>query len=141
MSKEIDRLERMPPHSAEVVVLRNYIDWILALPWQERTEDRLDMLDAQQVLDEDHYGLEKVKERIVEFLAVRQLRTQQVQRQARAAAQRRRRNWRRPDQNASHKGPILCLDRAARRRQDLAGPLGRARAWPQVRAHLARRRA
>src|SRR6185437_9198833 len=76
-NKEIDRLERMPAHSAEVGVLRNYLDWILALPWQEVTEDRLDMAHAQEVLDADHYGLEKVKERIVEFLAVRQLRIQQ----------------------------------------------------------------
>jgi ATP-dependent Lon protease len=107
VSKEIDRLERMPQHSAEVVVLRNYLDWILALPWQERTEDRLDMLEAQRVLDDDHFGLEKVKERIVEFLAVRQLRAQQVERQA----ERQRKGGvelARPDQNA-HKGPILCL--------------------------------
>jgi ATP-dependent Lon protease len=107
VSKEIDRLERMPQHSAEVVVLRNYLDWILALPWQERTEDRLDMLEAQRVLDEDHFGLEKVKERIVEFLAVRQLRAQQVERQA----ERQRKGGAelaRPEQNA-HKGPILCL--------------------------------
>jgi ATP-dependent Lon protease len=107
VSKEIDRLERMPQHSAEVVVLRNYLDWILALPWQERTEDRLDMIEAQRVLDEDHFGLEKVKERIVEFLAVRQLRAQQVERQA----ERQRKGGAelaRPDQNA-HKGPILCL--------------------------------
>jgi ATP-dependent Lon protease len=107
VGKEIDRLERMPPHSAEVVVLRNYLDWILALPWQERTEDRLDMREAQQVLDEDHFGLEKVKERIVEFLAVRQLRAQQVERQA----ERQRKDGAelaRSDKT-THKGPILCL--------------------------------
>jgi ATP-dependent Lon protease len=65
VNKELDRLERMPSHSAELVVLRNYIDWVLALPWSERTEDRLDMPHAQKVLDNDHYGLEKVKERII----------------------------------------------------------------------------
>src|SRR5262249_44774671 len=54
VNKELDRLERMPAHSAELVVLRNYIDWILVLPWQDRTEDRLDMKFAQKVLDEDH---------------------------------------------------------------------------------------
>src|SRR5262249_22633299 len=85
-NKEIDRLERMPAHSAEVGVLRNYLDWILALPWQEVTEDRLDMAHAQEVLDADHYGLEKVKERIVEFLAVRQLRIQQEQRRSQTTA-------------------------------------------------------
>ncbi len=96
--KEIDRLERMPPHSAELVVLRNYIDWVLALPWNERTEDRLDIAYAQQVLDEDHYGLDKVKERIIEFLAVRQLRMLREQRENGASASA-----------GGHKGPILCL--------------------------------
>jgi ATP-dependent Lon protease len=105
VNKEIDRLERMPAHSAELVVLRNYLDWILALPWQERTEDRLDMAMAQRVLDEDHYGLEKVKERIIEFLAVRQLRILQAQREAIAAS-----DGASPKANANaHKGPILCL--------------------------------
>ncbi len=103
VGKEIDRLERMPTHSAELVVLRNYLDWILALPWQERTEDRLDMAVAQQVLDEDHYGLEKVKERIIEFLAVRQLRIMQARREADATS-----DGVKAGANA-HKGPILCL--------------------------------
>jgi ATP-dependent Lon protease len=135
VSKEIDRLERMPQHSAEVVVLRNYLDWILALPWQERTEDRLDMLEAQRVLDEDHYGLEKVKERIVEFLAVRQLRAQQVERQAERQAGV---GSTRPERA---QGADSVPRRTSRRRQDLAGALGGARAGAQVRAHLARRRA
>ncbi|MGZ3666103.1 MAG: endopeptidase La [Ktedonobacterales bacterium] len=116
VSKELDRLERMPAHSAELVVLRNYIDWILALPWQERTEDRLDMKYAQKVLDEDHYGLEKVKERIVEFLAVRQLRIQQVQRQASQDGKassgtngHHASDSPKPINANAHKGPILCL--------------------------------
>ena len=96
--KEIDRLERMPQHSAELVVLRNYIDWVLALPWSERTDDRLDAAYAQQVLDEDHYGLDKVKERIIEFLAVRQLRMLRERRENGAGAK-----------SGGHKGPILCL--------------------------------
>jgi ATP-dependent Lon protease len=104
VNKELDRLERMPAHSAELVVLRNYIDWILALPWHERTEDRLDMKFAQKVLDEDHYGLEKVKERIIEFLAVRQLRVIQAQRQAAVI-----RDTPVPANGNAHKGPILCL--------------------------------
>ncbi len=94
--KEIDRLERMPQHSAELVVLRNYIDWMLALPWGERTEDRLDANFAKQVLDEDHYGLDKVKERIIEFLAVRQLRMLREKKLGSASGN-------------GHKGPILCL--------------------------------
>jgi ATP-dependent Lon protease len=82
--KEIERLEKMPPMSAEGVVVRNFIDWILALPWDITTEERLDVNIAEQILNEDHYGLEKVKERILEYLAVCQL-TKQL------------------------KGPILCL--------------------------------
>jgi ATP-dependent Lon protease len=105
-NKELDRLERMPTHSAELVVLRNYIDWVLALPWSERTEDRLDMKYAQKVLDEDHYGLEKVKERIVEFLAVRQLRMLHAQREQAAAGDD---GGAAAHKGAAHKGPILCL--------------------------------
>ncbi len=71
--KEIDRLEKMPPAAAELTVIRNYIDWLLGLPWKIETEDCLDLDQAEVILDEDHYGLEKVKERIIEFLAVRQL--------------------------------------------------------------------
>jgi ATP-dependent Lon protease len=112
VNKEIDRLERMPSHSAEVSVLRNYLDWVLALPWSERTEDRLDMDYAQQVLDADHYGLDKVKERIVEFLAVRQLRMQQEQRKRHHANGHHSHPG--PDNDevvkaTGHKGPILCL--------------------------------
>jgi len=71
--KEIDRLEKMPPVAPEVVVIRTYLDWLLALPWNKQTQDHLDIKEAERVLDEDHYGLKKVKERVVEFLAVRQL--------------------------------------------------------------------
>src|SRR2546425_1046941 len=72
--KEIDRLERTPPQSAEIAVLRPYIDWLLALPWTERSEDSFSIDSTRRVLDEDHYGLEGIKERIIEFLAVRELR-------------------------------------------------------------------
>ena len=84
VDKEIERLERMPPMAAEAVVVRNYLDWIIALPWKKYTEDRLDLKVAEEILEEDHYGLEKVKERILEYLAVCQL-TKRL------------------------KGPILCL--------------------------------
>jgi ATP-dependent Lon protease len=82
--KEIKKLKMMSPMSAEATVVRNYIDWMLGLPWGEYTEDRIDIDEAQVVLNEDHYGLEKVKERILEYLAVTKL-------------------------VGSIKGPILCL--------------------------------
>ena len=71
--KEVDRLEKMPPMVAEASVVRNYLDWLLELPWNNTTQDRLDINIAQDILDADHYGLKKAKERIIEFLAVRQL--------------------------------------------------------------------
>jgi len=73
LTKEIDRLEKMPQSSAEGGVIRNYIDWLLALPWGVQTEDDLDILKAEQILDDDHYGLEKPKERVLEYLAVQKL--------------------------------------------------------------------
>src|SRR5262245_14971584 len=71
--QELKRLESMPPMSAEATVSRNYLDWLIAVPWHKRTRERKDLVAAETILNEDHYGLEKVKERIVEFLAVRQL--------------------------------------------------------------------
>ena len=71
--KEIDRLEKMPPASSEGTVVRTYLDWILALPWTNMSKDKTDIKRAEKILDEDHYGLEKVKERILEFLAIRKL--------------------------------------------------------------------
>jgi ATP-dependent Lon protease len=93
--KEIDRLEHTPPQSADIAVLRSYIDWVLALPWTERTEDTFDLERTMELLDEDHYGLEGIKERIIDFLAVRQLR----QRQASQSGQAKRES----------QGQILCL--------------------------------
>ncbi|MFS0727342.1 endopeptidase La [Paenibacillus sp. 1P07SE] len=84
VEKEIDRLEKMPSTSAEGGVIRNYIDWLLALPWNNQTEDHLDIKSAEAILNEDHYGLDKPKERVLEYLAVQKL----VQKL---------------------KGPILCL--------------------------------
>jgi ATP-dependent Lon protease len=82
--QELKKLKMMPPMSAEATVVRNYIDWILALPWSDLSEDNLDIDHAEQVLDEDHYGLKKPKERIIEYLAVQAL-------------------------VKAPKGPILCL--------------------------------
>lgn len=73
MLKEINRLERMSSSSPESNVVRTYLEWVLALPWNELTEDNLDVAHAADVLDEDHYGLDKIKDRIIEFLAVRRL--------------------------------------------------------------------
>ncbi len=71
--EELRKLSMMPPMSAESTVVRNYIDWLISLPWKEKTKDRLDIERAKKILDEDHYGLEKVKERILEFIAVQKL--------------------------------------------------------------------
>jgi endopeptidase La len=72
-SREVDRLERMTPASPEYQMIRGYLDWVLEVPWTATTPDRLDPIEARRVLDEDHYDLDKVKERIVEYLAVRKL--------------------------------------------------------------------
>ncbi len=84
VKKEIKKLKMMSPMSAEAAVVRNYVDWILALPWQDYSEDHIDIKTAEDILDEDHWGLEKVKERILEHLAVQSIAREQ-------------------------KGPILCF--------------------------------
>lgn len=84
MLKEVDRLDSMPPMMAESAIIRSYLDWMMELPWKKETKDRLDLALAPQILDEDHYGLTKIKDRIIEYLAVRQL-------------------------TKSLKGPILCF--------------------------------
>jgi ATP-dependent Lon protease len=71
--RQLGRLERMHPDAAETATLRNYLDWMVSLPWTKSTKDNLDLKKAQKILDEDHYGLEKIKDRIVEHLAVRKL--------------------------------------------------------------------
>ncbi|HHE71024.1 MAG TPA: endopeptidase La [Chloroflexi bacterium] len=72
--RELSRLEKMPPQAAEYWVIKTYLDWLTSLPWEKMTEDNLEIANARKVLDEDHYDLEDVKERILEFLAVRKLR-------------------------------------------------------------------
>jgi ATP-dependent Lon protease len=71
--KEIERLETMPPMSAEATVCRNYLDWLISLPWNKKSREKRDLKEAERILNEDHFGLEKVKERILEYLAIRQL--------------------------------------------------------------------
>ena len=88
--KELDRLSRIPTQSPEYNVSRTYIEWLADLPWSDSTEDRIDLKEALKILDEDHYGLEKVKERIIEYLAVRNLKQKK-------------------DPNGSVRGPILCF--------------------------------
>jgi ATP-dependent Lon protease len=73
IEKEIDRLEKMPATSAEGSVIRNYIDWLLTLPWANKTEDDIDLIKAEEILNAEHYGLEKPKERVIEYLAVQKL--------------------------------------------------------------------
>jgi len=90
--RELDRLAQMSPQSAEAGVIKTYLDWLTDLPWNTLSEDNLDLGHAGQVLNEDHYGLEKVKERILEFLAVRKLRLE-----------------RGVDDDAEHAAAILCF--------------------------------
>ncbi len=71
--KELGRLEKMPPQSAETAVIRTYLDWLVGMPWNIESEEKLDLVAAQEILDADHYGLEKVKERVLEYLAVHKL--------------------------------------------------------------------
>jgi len=73
VERQINKLERMHPDSAETATVRNYLDWMVNLPWSQQTKDALDLKKAQEILDTDHYGLETIKERIVEYLAVRKL--------------------------------------------------------------------
>lgn len=82
--KELERFDKVPQSSAESSVIRNYLDWLISLPWTEKTQDTIEIHHAENVLNEDHYGLEKVKERILEYLAVQKL-------------------------TSSIKGPIICL--------------------------------
>ena len=88
--KELDRLSRIPTQSPEYNVSRTYIEWLADLPWSDSTEDRIDLKQAMKILDEDHYGLEKVKERIIEYLAVRNLKQKK-------------------DPDSTVRGPILCF--------------------------------
>ncbi|MEW6379873.1 MAG: endopeptidase La [bacterium] len=71
--RELKRLELMPPMSAEATVVRNYIDWLISLPWDKKTRDKINLENAEKILNHDHYGLEQAKERILEYLAVRRL--------------------------------------------------------------------
>src|SRR6476620_9645886 len=73
VKKELKKLKMMHPTSAEATVVRNYIDWVISLPWEEKSEERFDLEEAEKILDEDHYGLKRIKERIVEYLAVQAL--------------------------------------------------------------------
>jgi len=76
-NREVDRLAKMAPVSAEATVIRTYVDWLIALPWSVRTQDHLNLKEAAKILDADHYGLTKIKDRILDYLAVRQLKVKQ----------------------------------------------------------------
>jgi len=81
-TRELDRMGRLPTASAEYGIIRTYLDWLASLPWAKRTEDDLDIRHARKVLDEDHYGLKDIKERILEFLAVRRLRSERLKKES-----------------------------------------------------------
>ena len=114
--REIKKLKMMSPMSPEATVVRNYLDWFLSLPWYEYTEDKLDIKEAERILEEDHYGLDKVKQRILEYLAVQ--------------------SPGRPDQ-----GPDPVPGRTSGSGQDFAGPVDCPLDGAQVRPHVAGRRA
>jgi ATP-dependent Lon protease len=108
--KELARLERTPGGSPEGTVVRNYLDWLIETPWTKRDEEILDIKRTREILDEDHYGLEDVKERIIEFLAVRQL-TQGMRDDAEAAAKEKKDAPSAKDRvdDGELRAPILCL--------------------------------
>ena len=111
---ELAKLKLMAPMSAEATVVRSYLDWVLSVPWKKKRRVRRDLKRAQEILDEDHFGLEDVKERVLEYLAV-QSRVNKV------------------------KGPVLCLGRGARGGQNLARRVHRPGHEPEVRPNGARR--
>ncbi len=114
--KELKRLERMPEAAAEYSMVRTYLDWLIELPWSARAEDAIDIAEARRILDEDHYGLEKIKRRILEYLAVRKL-------------------------NPTGKSPILCfVGPPGVGKTSLGQSIARA-TGPQVRAREPGRRA
>ncbi|MCC7354814.1 MAG: endopeptidase La [Anaerolineae bacterium] len=100
--RELDRMRKMPTQAAEYSVIKTYLDWLISLPWQKFTEDNLDIAHARRVLDEDHYDLKEIKDRILEFLAVRKLRTE---RKGEHAAQEEARDYIRRERE----GIILCF--------------------------------
>ena len=114
--KELERLQQMPPSVAEYTMTRNYLDWLINLPWSKFTEDKLDLAAAGRLLDEQHFGLRKVKDRLLEFLAVIKLKQQ-------------------------FKGPILCLvGPPGVGKTSLGQKRGRG-AGPQIRPHFPGRHA
>lgn len=111
---ELSRLEKMPPQAAEYSVIKTYLDWLLDVPWTEATSDNLDVKHAREVLDEDHYDLEEIKERIIEYLAVRKL--AQERRQTREEAEEPAAGEGQPDSagttlgtDPEARGAILCF--------------------------------
>ena len=114
--RELKRLERMPDSAAEYSMIRTYLDWLIAMPWSKLDPETVDIEQARAILDEDHYGLEKVKRRILEFLAVRKL-------------------------NPEGRSPILCFVGPPGRGQDLARPEHCQGDRPQIRPREPGRRA
>ena len=123
--RDLDRLDRMPPLAAEAVVVRTYLEWIFALPWLDRASEDTDLARAERVLAHDHYGLDKVKERVLEYLALRRLRGMRVEvGEAEAPA-------------GVPRGPILCLvGPPGAGKTSLARSIARALRRPFVRISL-----
>ena len=125
--RELSRMEKMPPQAAEYSVIKTYLDWLTDMPWQVATEDQLDIVHAREVLDEDHYDLEDIKERILEYLAVRKLKQDR----------REEREQQEPTDSyprgSGRRDPVLRG--TARYRQDQPRTLHRPRPGAQVHPH------
>ena len=124
--RELDRLSKLPPAAAEYGVIKTYLDWLTSLPWNSSTEGEIDVAKARQILDDEHYDLEKIKDRILEYLAVRKLKQEAAIEAGRARTS-----------TVARADPLLR--RTSGRRQDESGAVDRARPRPRADPNVARR--
>jgi hypothetical protein len=126
--RELDRLSKMPPAAAEYTVARTYLDWIVALPWSKRTDEIIDLKKTKSIMDDEHSGLEKAKDRILEYLAVRKLNPGMKGRSSASSALRASARRRSRDRSRSRSAASSCASRSAacatrRRSAAIAAPI------------------